>query len=80
MLFITFNAVMVGLLVIAAYQGWRYWGNKQERSVSAFIAIICGSIFSFYVIALGVTTAVTTFWEGVRLSAGAAITALFAHF
>jgi hypothetical protein len=78
MLFIIFNALMVGCLVLALFHGWRYWDDKQEHAISAFIAVISGSVFSFYVIALGITTAGSALLEGFRLSVSA-VKALFTH-
>ena len=78
MLFIIFNALMVACLAVSIYHGWRYWENKQDNQISAFVSGVCLSLFAFYIIVLGVKAVSSALLEGFMLSVNA-LKALFVY-
>lgn len=59
MLFSVFNAFMILVLATGLVAAYRYQRDKRtdDASISAFVAIVCGSIFCAYIAILGVTAA-----------------------
>lgn len=59
MLFSVFNAFMMLVLVIGLIAAYKYNRDRKvtDESISAFVAIACGSIFCAYVIVLGSSAA-----------------------
>lgn len=62
MLFSVVNAFMMFVLVAGLVAAYKYTRDRKivdDASISAFVAIVCGSLFCAYVIVLGFSAALS---------------------
>ena len=63
-----FNALMVIVLIASIVAGYQYFNDKHsdDAPIYAFVAIVCGSIFSAYSMVLGISTSLTELFDYLR--------------
>lgn len=72
MLFMLFNAFMSFVLALGLIAAYRYHRDHrtEDAALSAFIAIVCASVFCAYVMVLGFSTVFKELSKLVRLVFG----------
>ena len=80
MLFSIVNAFMMLILAIGLGAAYVYYRDRKvvDSSVSAFIAIVCSSLFCAYVMVLGFSAAFNDLFKCISHSVSA-FKALFSH-